>query len=45
MLYEEGFRHVRSVSFDEITLSFTGTYDRERAFRFQRIVLASRTKS
>jgi methyltransferase (TIGR00027 family) len=44
MLYEEGFRHVRSVSFDEITLSFTGTYDRERAFRFQRIVLASRTK-
>jgi methyltransferase (TIGR00027 family) len=44
MLYEEGFRHVRSVSFDEATLSLTGTYDRERAFRFQRIVLASRTK-
>jgi O-methyltransferase involved in polyketide biosynthesis len=44
MLYEEGFRHVRSVSFDEITLSLTGTYDRERAFRFQRIVMASRTK-
>lgn len=45
MLYEEGFRHVRSVSFDEITLSLTGTYDRERAFRFQRIVTASRTRS
>lgn len=45
MLYEEGFRHVRSVSFDEATLSLTGTYDRERAFRFQRIVIASRTKS
>jgi methyltransferase (TIGR00027 family) len=45
MLYEEGFRHVRSASFDEITLSFTGTYDRERAFRFQRMVIASRTKS
>lgn len=43
MLHEEGFRHVRSASFDEITLSFTGTYDRDRAFRFQRIVLASRT--
>jgi methyltransferase (TIGR00027 family) len=45
MLYEEGFRHVRSVSFDEIALSLTGTYDRERAFRFQRIVMASRTKT
>ena len=45
VLYEEGFRHVRSVSFDEITLSYTGTYDRERAFRFQRIATASRTRS
>ncbi len=41
MLYEEGFRHVRSVSFDEICLSLTGTYQRERQFRFQRIVRAS----
>lgn len=41
MLYEEGFRHVRSVSFDEICLSMTGTYKRERQFRFQRIVRAS----
>jgi hypothetical protein len=43
MLYEEGFRHVRSVSFDEACLSLTGVYAREREFRFQRIVLASRT--
>jgi methyltransferase (TIGR00027 family) len=43
MLYEEGFRHVRSVSFDEACLSLTGTYDRKREFLFQRMVLASRT--
>jgi methyltransferase (TIGR00027 family) len=43
MLYEEGFRHVRSQSFDEACLALTGTYDRAREFRFQRIVLASRT--
>jgi len=43
MLYEEGFRHVRSVSFDEACLTLTGTYERARAFRFSRVVLASRT--
>ena len=43
LLYEEGFRHVRSVSFDEACLSLTGTYRRERQFRFQRLVLASVT--
>ncbi len=43
MLYEEGFRHVRSVSFDEICLTLTGSYVRERQFRFQRIVTASVT--
>ena len=45
MLYEEGFRHVRSISFDEICLSVTGTYKRERQFRFQRIVMASVAKA
>lgn len=45
MLYEEGFRHVRSLSFDEACLTLTGTYAREREFRFQRMVLASRTPS
>lgn len=43
MLYEEGFRHVRSLSFDEACLTLTGTYAREREFRFQRMVLTSRT--
>lgn len=43
MLFEEGFRHVRSVSFDEACLTLTGTYERPRAFRFSRMVLASRT--
>jgi methyltransferase (TIGR00027 family) len=43
MLFEEGFRHVRSVSFDEACLSLTGTYRRERQFRFQRMVVASRS--
>jgi len=41
LLYEEGFRKIRSLTFDEICLDFTGTYERERAFRFQGIVLAS----
>lgn len=43
MLFEEGFRHVRGVSFDEACLTLTGTYERARAFRFSRLVLASRT--
>jgi methyltransferase (TIGR00027 family) len=43
MLFEEGFRHVRSVSFDEACLSLTGSYERDRQFRFQRMVLASCT--
>ncbi len=43
LLYEEGFRRVRALTFDEICLDLTATYDRERAFRFQGIVLASRT--
>lgn len=44
MLYEEGFRWVHSVSFDELCLNLTGSYDRSREFRFQRLVLASRTR-
>jgi methyltransferase (TIGR00027 family) len=45
MLFEEGFRHARSLSFDEACLTLTGTYAREREFRFQRLVLTSRTPS
>ena len=42
MLYEEGFRRVRMLTFDEVALDLTGTYERARAFRFQGIALASR---
>ena len=41
--YDAGFRHVRSLSFDEACLTLTGTYAREREFRFQRMVLCSVT--
>jgi methyltransferase (TIGR00027 family) len=42
LLYEEGFRRVRMVNFDEIGLEVTGSYERQRAFRFQGVVLGSR---
>jgi methyltransferase (TIGR00027 family) len=42
ILADEGFRHVRTVSFDQACLSLTGTYDRERQFRFQSFAIASR---
>jgi methyltransferase (TIGR00027 family) len=41
VLYEEGFRKVRVVSFDEAALDLTGTYDRQRRWRFQSLVTAS----
>ncbi len=41
-LYEQGFRYVRTCSYDEACLTFTGTYERARKFRFQRLCLASR---
>ena len=42
LLYGAGFRHVRTVSFDQACLSLTGTYERERLFRFQHFAVASR---
>ena len=45
LLYEEGFRHVRASSFDEACLALTGTYLRERKFRFQGLAVASRAAS
>jgi methyltransferase (TIGR00027 family) len=42
LLFEEGFRRVRMLTFDEVCLDLTGTYARERAFRFQGLVVASR---
>jgi methyltransferase (TIGR00027 family) len=41
LLYRAGFRHVRTVSFEEACLSLTGTYEREREFRFQSMAVAS----
>jgi methyltransferase (TIGR00027 family) len=42
LLYEAGFRCVESVSFDELCLHYTETYERARKFRFQSIAVASR---
>ncbi|MEE2828943.1 MAG: SAM-dependent methyltransferase [Myxococcota bacterium] len=42
LLVDVGFGQVRRVSFDEVCLSFTGSYDRSRKFRFQHLVEASR---
>jgi methyltransferase (TIGR00027 family) len=36
-----GYRFLRTVTFDELALEYTGTYVRERFFRFQSIALAS----
>ena len=42
MLFEEGFRRVRMLTFDEVCLDLTGTYERDRAFRYQGLVVTSR---
>lgn len=42
LLFSEGLRHVQTASFDEACLTFTGTWERERAFRFQHLALASK---
>jgi len=41
LMAECGYRFLRTVSFDELALEYTGTYARERFFRFQAIALAS----
>jgi methyltransferase (TIGR00027 family) len=43
LVYEQGFRYLRTISFDEICLERTGTYLRSRKFRFQLIATTSRT--
>lgn len=40
LLFESGFRYVRTTSFDEACLALTGTYDRARKLRFQSIAEA-----
>jgi len=42
LMAECGYRFLRTVSFDELALQYTGTYARERFFRFQAMALASR---
>jgi methyltransferase (TIGR00027 family) len=44
LMAECGYRVLRTVSFDELALQYTGTYARERFFRFQSIALASPSK-
>jgi hypothetical protein len=41
LLYECGFRWVRSLDFNELALEMIGDYKRERMFRFQHLALAS----
>lgn len=41
MLYDCGFRWVRSLDFNELALELLGDYQRERQFRFQHIALAA----
>jgi methyltransferase (TIGR00027 family) len=41
MLYECGFRWVRTLDFNELALELVHDYERERKFRFQRIALAA----
>ncbi len=41
LMFELGYRFLRTASFDELALQYTGTYERERFFRFQAIGLAS----
>ncbi|MGD8606677.1 MAG: SAM-dependent methyltransferase [Myxococcales bacterium] len=39
------YRFLRTISFDELALQYTGTYVRERFFRFQSIALASASEA
>jgi methyltransferase (TIGR00027 family) len=41
LLYDCGFRWVRSLDFNEIALELLGDYQRDRQFRFQHIALAA----
>ena len=41
LLYECGFRWVRSLDFNELALEMCGDYQRDRQFRFQHLALAA----
>jgi hypothetical protein len=40
LLYDCGFRWVRSLDFNELALELLGDYQRDRQFRFQHLALA-----
>ena len=42
LLFEEGLRYVDITRFDEACLALTGSYERERMFRFQSFVLCAK---
>ncbi len=44
LLYECGFRWVRSLDFNELALELLGDYKRDRQFRFQHVALAAVSK-
>ena len=41
LLYDCGFRWVRSLDFNELALEMLGDYQRDRQFRFQHLALAA----
>lgn len=41
LLYDAGFRWVRSLDFNELALELLGDYKRERQFRFQHLAIAA----
>ena len=41
LMYECGFRWVRSLDFNELALEMLGDYVRDRQFRFQHLALAA----
>lgn len=41
LLFDAGFVHVRTLNFDQLSMSYHNSYDRSRLFRFQRVALAA----
>lgn len=41
LMHETGYRFIETASYDELALRYTGTYDRERHFRFQAVAVVS----
>jgi O-methyltransferase involved in polyketide biosynthesis len=41
VLYRAGFRHIRTITFDQAWLSLLGTYDPQKAVRFRAFAVAT----